>query len=189
MFLRRKVINATSDEELVPLVRGGDRAALGNLWDRYSHLLFGVCMKYLKDVERSKDVVVELFTDLPGLLGKHEVSRFRPWIHTVMRNRCLMVLRTDKRMRTSTDDLQQEPDENTVEEARLLEASLQELERAIAELNDGQRTCIRLFHLERKNYQEISDMTGASVEQVRSHLQNGRRNLRLIIERHADRNT
>ncbi len=189
MFLRRKAIAPMTDEELVAQLRGGDPSVLGELWDRYSHLLFGVCMKYMKDVERSKDMVVDLYTILPELLRKHDILRFRPWIHTVMRNRCLMALRSDRRSTSLPEEIPVTHDGGSEEEASLLEASLQQLEQAIAELNDGQRTCITLFHLERRNYQEISEVTGASVEQVRSHLQNGRRNLRLILERHADRNT
>ncbi len=93
MFIRRKAIATQSDEELVIRLKGGDQPSLAALWDRYAHLLFGVCMKYLQDTEKAKDAVVELFGTLPELLAKHEVKSFRPWIHTVARNRCLMLLR------------------------------------------------------------------------------------------------
>jgi DNA-directed RNA polymerase specialized sigma24 family protein len=85
MFLRRKQPHAASDAELVTALCDGHRSALGHLWDRYAQLLYGVGMKYLKDPDRSKDMVVELFTALPELLGKKPVERFRPWVHTVMR--------------------------------------------------------------------------------------------------------
>ena len=74
MFLRRKIGSSATDEDLVAAVRDGHQPALGSLWDRYAQLLFGVCMKYLKDTERSKDLVVELFADLPALLGRHAVG-------------------------------------------------------------------------------------------------------------------
>lgn len=183
MFLRRRTDSASSDEELVLALRGGRQSALGLIWDRYAHLLYGVCMKYLKDPERSKDMVVELFAALPELLRRHEVERFRPWVHTVMRNRCLLSLRGAKpgvRMADAPEPVAEEAGE-----AQLREASLQQLEQAIAQLNDAQRQCIRLFHLERHSYEQTAARTGLTIEQVRSHLQNGRRNLRIILTRHA----
>src|SRR5262245_34709355 len=97
MFLRRKATDTLTDEDLVLRIRGGHQASLGTLWDRYAHLLFGVGMKYLKDTEQSKDTVLDLFTALPGLLARHQVNHFRSWVHTVMRNRCLMLLRGNTR--------------------------------------------------------------------------------------------
>jgi RNA polymerase sigma factor (sigma-70 family) len=187
MFLRRKAISEKSDEDLVALVRAGKRTALGDLWDRYAHLLYGVGMKYLKDPEHSKDAVVELFADLPAMLKKHQVERFRPWVHTVMRNRCLQLLRT--RHHGHGVELHNVPDMAPEEEgaALLQEADLQRLEQAIRELNDQQRTCIELFHLQRMSYDQVAARTSLTTEQVRSHLQNGRRNLRLTLLRDAQR--
>jgi len=196
MFLRRKAIKEASDEELVRAVRDGHQASLGDLWDRYAHLLFGVCMKYLKNTEHSKDLVVDLFAVLPDLLRNHEVERFRAWVHTVMRNRCLMALRSAKNGKYVPDDLLHDVAQDDAAEAVLHESTLQQLEHAIEQLNEGQRSCIRLFYLERNSYQQVAERTGENVDQVRSHLQNGRRNLRLILERtgrtgtptHADKN-
>ena len=184
MFLRRKPDLSSTDEELARALNGGRQSALGMLWDRYAHLLYGVCMKYLKDPERSKDMVVELFAALPELLRKHQVDRFRPWVHTVMRNRCLLALRGEKP--TPRMDDANEPIAEEAGDALLREASLQKLEQAIDQLNEMQRACIRIFHLERNSYQQTADRTGLTIEQVRSHLQNGRRNLRIIITSHAD---
>ncbi|HRH38392.1 MAG TPA: sigma-70 family RNA polymerase sigma factor, partial [Flavobacteriales bacterium] len=174
MFLRRKAISTTADEDLVLAVRSGHQAALGTLWDRYAHLLLGVGMKYLKDGEAARDAVVDLFTALPDLLKKHDVERFKPWVHTVMRNRCLLVLRNTKR---TTDTIEERADEEEAEELILHEQELQRLEQAMSTLNEAQRMCITLFHLERCCYTETAERTGYTVEQVRSHLQNGRRNL------------
>lgn len=183
MFLRRKAITDRSDHDLVLLLRKGHQVALGQLWDRYAHLLYGVGMKYLRDPERSKDEVVELFAGLTELVKKHEVQNFRPWIHTVMRNRCLQVLRSSKPNAALPDvDLRSTVTEDT-EEGLLHEATLQQLEIAIAQLVPEQRSCIELFHLQRFSYQQVTERTGFSLEQVRSHLQNGRRNLKIIMQR------
>ena len=139
MFLRRKPTSVRTDEELVTILRDGHRSALGELWDRYAQLLFGVCMKYLKDTERSKDLVTELFTDLPAMLDKHTVERFRPWVHTVMRNRCLLVLRGERR-NDHVDEQAVADHAEADDEALLRERSLVQLEQAIEQLNPDQRT-------------------------------------------------
>ena len=185
MFLRRKTIEHLSDEDLVARVKSGQRSSLAALWDRYAHLLFGVGMKYLKDPERAKDTVIEVFATLPDVLAANEVRSFRPWIHTVMRNRCLMLLRK-RDPETRVDEASLGAMEEEGDGSVLHEATLQRLESAVDELKDAQRTCIRLFYLERCSYQQTAERTGFTVEHVRSHIQNGRRNLRLILERHAD---
>ncbi|MBK9147331.1 MAG: sigma-70 family RNA polymerase sigma factor [Flavobacteriales bacterium] len=188
MLLRRRAATQGTDEELVLAFTGGHQPALAALWDRYAHLLYGVGMKYLKDPDRAKDQVVELFASLPQLLAKHQVERFRPWVHTVMRNRCLISLRGEGRHARLDDAHLEDLISDTAEDALLREAPLLQLEAAIAQLNDAQRDCINHFHLERLSYHETSARTGFTIEQVRSHLQNGRRNLRLMLLRHADQN-
>lgn len=183
MLMRRKAITSESDEDLVRLLREGHRSALGHMWDRYAHLLYGVGMKYLKDPERSKDEVAELFAGLSDLLKKHEVKVFRPWVHTVMRNRCLQVLRNAKPSVAIPDELMQAPATDASEDAVLHEATLQQLERAIGELNAEQQLCIRSFHLQHLSYHKVAERTGLTTDQIRSHLQNGRRNLRSILTR------
>jgi RNA polymerase sigma factor (sigma-70 family) len=188
MLLRRRAASPGTDEELVLAFTGGHQPSLAALWDRYAHLLYGVGMKYLKDPDRAKDQVVELFASLPQLLAKHQVDRFRPWVHTVMRNRCLLALRGDGRHARLDDAHLEDLISDAADDAVLREATLQQLEEAIAQLNEAQQNCINHFHLERLSYHETSARTGFTIEQVRSHLQNGRRNLRLMLLRHADKN-
>lgn len=186
MFLRSKKATHLTDEDLVAKLRSRDKSALAALWDRYAHLLFGVAMKYLKNTDAAKDAVMEVFADMPALVRKHEVQRFRPWVHTVMRNRCLMMLRKkDPQLALDPERLPQVMPSN---DAVLHEASLQALETAIRQLPDGQESCIRLFYLERMSYQQVAERTGIPLEQVRSNLQNGRRNLRNSLQRNGHEN-
>ncbi|HQV51647.1 MAG: sigma-70 family RNA polymerase sigma factor [Flavobacteriales bacterium] len=188
-LLRRTDTDPSSDEELVALLRQGHQPALGILWDRYAHLLFGVGMKYLKNTERSKDLVVELFATLGSLVTKQEIQRFRPWLHTVMRNNCLMLLRKQDTTTTFPNQTWNGTDDIDHEDAILHESTLQRLESAISELKDEQRICIELFYLKKQSYQQVAERTQQDIQQVRSHLQNGRRNLRLILERSGVTNT
>lgn len=182
MLLRRKAIDPRTDEELVGLLREGHRASLGLLWDRYAHLLFGLGLKYFKDAPASEDAVVDVFARLPELINAHTIGNFRPWLHTVMRNHCLQVLRKSGRGTHGEQVLERLPDEANDDHV-LREATLQQLEHAIEELNDAQRTCIRLFYLERLSYAQVQQRTGLDFDKVRSHLQNGRRNLKIALQR------
>lgn len=184
MFLFRRHKGPLADEALLVRLRAGQRAALGEIWDRYAELLYGVAMKYLRDPDGAKDMVLELFAELPELLAKHEVRTFRPWVHQVMRNRCLMLLRKkDPTMAWPEHADQvlggQEPEEDP-------EPLLQQLELALEQLNDEQALCLRAFYLEKQSYASIAQRTGMPVDQVRSHLQNGRRNLRKAMEQHRE---
>ena len=182
MLLRRRAIDPQTDEDLVARVREGNQASLGLLWDRYAHLLFGVGLKYFKDAPASEDAVVDVFARLPELFKAHTIANLRPWLHAVMRNHCLQVLRKSGKEVHGEQVLERIPDEAN-DDRVLHEATLQQLEHAIEELNDAQRTCIRLFYLERLSYAQVQQRTGLDFDQVRSHLQNGRRNLKLMLQR------
>jgi RNA polymerase sigma-70 factor (ECF subfamily) len=179
MFLKSTRRETRSDEELFLALRAKDEQALSTLWDRYAHLLFGVAMNYLHDREKSKDSVLTLFAELPNLAERHQVRMFRPWLHQVMRNRCLMSIRNaheEVRM-----DGRLEVSEVNNEDHVLWEASLQRLEAALEQIDHVQRACLRSFYSDNLSYQRIAALHRLSVDQVRSHLQNGRRMLRKLL--------
>lgn len=156
---------------------------LGFLLERYTLLLYGVSMKYLKDPEEAKDAVQQIFLKTITELHKYEVTYFSSWLYMIARNYCLMKLRDKKNPVKPVESVasflpaEDEPD------FRDKEILLLQLETAMNELNPEQKTCISLFYLQKKSYQEIADETGFSLLQVKSYIQNGKRNLRLFIEK------
>ncbi|MBL7725710.1 MAG: sigma-70 family RNA polymerase sigma factor [Chitinophagaceae bacterium] len=160
-------------------------AVLGELYQRYMELVYGVCLKYFKEPERSKDSVMLIFEELVTKLKKHEVDNFRGWLHQLAKNHCLMQLRTPKNMKTvefKTELVQSEEDVhlNGVLEK---EENFKKLEYCLGTLTDEQRECIRLFYLEGKSYNEIVALYGMEWNQVRSLIQNGRRNLKICMDK------
>jgi RNA polymerase sigma factor (sigma-70 family) len=182
MFLRRKQHERSTDDELVRAVKAGRNEALGVLWDRYAHLLFGVGMKYLKNVEAAKDAVMNVFAELPRLLVQHEVHSVSSWLHTVMRNHCLMQLRGSGPAAPLNGAEHDDADELLAAHLER-EGTLERMEAAMGQLNDAQRNCITLFYLDRLSYAEVGERLQLSFDAVRSNIQNGRRNLRIILER------
>jgi len=183
-------IQTLPDSEIIILYKTTrNKEMVGELFGRYTRFVFLICMKYLKEEEQAKDATMQVFEDLFEKLKKHEIRNFKPWLHSVAKNHCLILLRRNKEIPVVNDGLFREIP-NPVESGYLLhltdekESLLTKLDDAILSLNKEQRTCIELFYLKKMCYQEVSDKTGYTNKQVKSFIQNGKRNLRLILEQH-----
>ena len=158
---------------------------LGILLQRYTLLLLGVSMKYLKNEEEAKDSVQQIFLKVIQELHKYKVEYFKSWLYMVAKNHCLMKLRerSGKAMVEINERLTIKPEEETNLQALIdNDHTLELLEASLKELNLEQQQCVTLFYLEKKSYQEVSDETGYNLLQVKSYIQNGKRNLKLLIE-------
>ncbi|MBC6612272.1 sigma-70 family RNA polymerase sigma factor [Hymenobacter sp. BT507] len=201
MFFRRRPKSPAelSDEELLLRYRQqGDVADLGTLYDRHLTEVFAICRRYLRPDEEAQDAVMQLFEQLVDKLRRHEVSNFPAWLHATVRNHCLLVLRARQRAGPAAGGalVVHFPDAAGMEsaahqhlvsndaddDAHLTEERLQALEHALAELPDGQRRCLELFYLEKKCYADVAQLTGFDLKQVKSYLQNGKRNLKRYLE-------
>ncbi|GIV36580.1 MAG: DNA-directed RNA polymerase sigma-70 factor [Cyclobacteriaceae bacterium] len=176
-----------ADEELVAAYRQtGDMEWIGLLFGRYSALVLGVCLKYLKNREEARDATMQLFEKLPGLLLRHEISYFKGWLHATVRNHCLMILRSKKNEPLSPlPDFFMETAVATHLDEEFPEEDLIALERCLTKLNREQQQCVRLFYLEKKCYAEVAALTGYTLKAVKSHIQNGKRNLKICMKQHA----
>ena len=185
-FLKNISSTNQSDTELVLAYRqSGDLKVLGELYQRYMELVYGVCLKYLKEPELAQDAVMQIFEELVSKLKKHEVDNFRGWLHQLAKNYCLMQLRTPKNLKTVALPplLMQNEEDVHLNGVMEKEENFQKLEKCIASLSDEQRTMIKLFYLDGKCYNEIVEITGLEWNHVRSSIQNGRRNLKLCMEK------
>ncbi len=175
-----------ADSELLEnFYRSKDNQWLGYLLQRYTLLLLGVCMKYLKNDEEAKDTVQQIFLKVITELQKYRVDYFKSWLYMIARNQCLMRLR-DKQGKTPrelTESMGLPEEENHIAELAEKDVLLTVMEKALQELNEEQKTCVTLFYLQKKSYHEISDTTGLTLLQVKSHIQNGKRNLKLLVEK------
>lgn len=184
-FIKNISTEVHTDAELVALYKQTqDMHVLSELYQRYMELVYGVCLKYFSDSERSKDAVMSIFEELVEKLKLHEVHHFKSWLHTLTRNYCLMQLRTPKNLKTTGFN----PDHMQLEETVHLngvlekEARFIKLEKCMDILPDEQKQVIQLFYLQQKCYDEIAEITGHEWNKVRSYIQNGRRNLKNCIE-------
>ncbi|UEG48624.1 sigma-70 family RNA polymerase sigma factor [Ferruginibacter lapsinanis] len=185
-FLTNISADKKTDKELILAFKeSNDSRYLSILYQRYMDLVFGVCFKYFKEAERSKDAVMDIYEELHYKLRSHEVENFKGWLHTLARNFCLMQLRSPKNLKTtefSGDFMQSIENTHLTNEAFEKEESFLKLEDCLKRLPGDQQKTIELFFLQKKCYNEIAEMTGHDWNKVRSFIQNGKRNLKLCIE-------
>ncbi|HYV53737.1 MAG TPA: sigma-70 family RNA polymerase sigma factor [Chitinophagaceae bacterium] len=185
-FLKKISHNTLTDKELIALYKeSDDMAALGELYQRYMELVYGVCLKYFKETETAKDSVIQVFEELVTKLKKHEVENFRGWLHQVAKNHCLMQLRTPKNLKTVEFKAEFVQNEENVHLNGVLEKeeNFQKMEYCLGTLTQDQQGAIRMFYLEGKCYNEIVEITGQDWNYVRSCIQNGRRNLKICMDK------
>lgn len=185
-FLKNISNPATSDKELVTAYQqNGDLQVLASLYQRYMELVLGVCLKYLSDTETAKDAVMQIFEELITKLRKHEVDNFKSWLYTLAKNHCLMQLRSQKNKKTVaiSPDLMQSGEELHLNGELQKEAEFKKLERCLQTLSAEQQQTVSMFYLQQKCYNEIVEKTGIDWKKVRSLIQNGRRNLKICMDK------
>ncbi len=177
-----------TDSDLIKRYKtSGDLVIIGELYNRHMSLVYGVCLKYLKNREESRDAVMQIFEKLVQTLREHPVEHFKSWVYVTARNYCLMQLRSRKGKNfeeispflMETDSflhLEDEPEKET---------NLVKLENCIEQLANEQKHCVQLFYLQQKCYKDITTLTGYDLNNVKSYIQNGKRNLKLCMERNG----
>jgi RNA polymerase sigma factor (sigma-70 family) len=184
-FLKNISSNQPDDELVTAYKQTQDLNVVGELFQRYMDLVYGVCLKYLKQPENAQDSTIAIFEELSTKLLKHEVDNFKGWLYTVTKNHCLMRLRSEKKQTVVKFDTELMQSEEAVHLNGVLEKeeNFKQMEYCLGQLVSEQRKVIELFYLEGKCYNEIMEMTGIEWNKVRSYIQNGRRNLKLCIEK------
>ena len=184
-------ISKLSDSELVAIYRDkGEKQVVGELYKRNTRFAFSICMKYLKDQETSKDAVMQIFEKLFDELKRHQVLNFNSWLYSVLKNHCLHIIRDNAYRQNQEKEVLNSYEVFMENQLHLyqdndddLEERIDTLEMELCNLSHEQRICVELFYLKDKCYQEVSEITGYTMNQVKSHIQNGKRNLRINIEK------
>lgn len=192
MFSLLVNLKTESDENLVVNYQNTkNNLVVGELFKRHSLMCFTVCVKYLKDEDAAHDATMNIFEKLFTDLQKHQITNFKSWLHTVCKNHCLILLRKPNVLVSINKD--EEENENLFmqlsnilnheDDKQEKEEKLQAVENAILGLKDKQKQCIELFYLKQKSYVEIAAITGYTENEVKSYIQNGKRNLKIILEK------
>lgn len=184
-FFRPKTLEHLSDEQLLEAyTSNSDGQALGKLYERYMPMVFGVCLKVLKDTGKAEDAVMAIYEELTHKVKAHEIGAFRGWLYVLARNHCLMELRKNQRRPTDHHAPEDMTRYDAVEQAFEYElpAQTDPLKKCLDALNQQQRQCVEWFYYEDHSYKDIAEMIQEDVGKVRSYIQNGRRNLKQCLE-------
>jgi RNA polymerase sigma-70 factor (ECF subfamily) len=176
------------DSELIDRFRySHDNLYIGELYSRYAHLVLGLSIKYFKDIEKAKDATMSIFELLIYELKRHRIENFKSWLFTVSKNYCLQELR--KHNSRFQKEALYKVFLNEIMESDLSlhpikekEALIQKMESLLPDLKNNQRLCLKMFYLEGKSYADISQEFSFSLKDVKSHIQNGKRNLKIKLE-------
>ena len=163
-----------------------DPVHVGALFERYTHLALGVSLRYLRNREDAEDAVMEVYERLTTALLEHDVANFKSWLYSVVANHCRMILRRRKAVPAAVEAseelldavLASSPGPHEDDEA---ERRMQSLPAALGRLAEGQRRCLELFYLEGHSYAEVARRSGYALNEVKSHIQNGKRNLKILL--------
>ncbi|MBL7910509.1 MAG: sigma-70 family RNA polymerase sigma factor [Bacteroidia bacterium] len=188
MWLFKKRDFATDEELALNYFNTGDKELVGLLFEKHVKTVFGVCLFYFRDKDVAKDAVMQIFEKLITELKKTEVKNFRGWLSFVVRNYCISEIRKNKnKHRLPESYLEFELTETTIEEEEKVlgvsdEVMMDHMQAGLLELKENQKICVELFYLKGQSYQQICDKTNFSLNEVKSFIQNGKRNLKLVIE-------
>lgn len=187
MAFLKNILSSQNDQDLVEQYKStGHLDILGELYQRYMELVYGVCLKYFREPEEAKDAVINIFEELVIKLTKYEVNNFKSWLYQLAKNYCLMKIRSKKSQPVNVDiDIMHLPENNHLEKVTEKEDQLNNMENCIEQLPTEQKQAIQLFYLEEKCYKEIAEITETDISKVRSFIQNGRRNLKICMEKQA----
>ncbi len=180
---KKKRYKTLSDDDLVTLIKEEqDSLAFEILYERYIQLVLGVCLKYTQNETVAQDITAEIMSNLSDKISKHSISNFKSWLYQVTKNECFQYHRKKKDRHENIDTVHLALDDQSPSE--LHEFRLTTLEQALNELKIEQAQCVRMFYLDCKSYIEIADQLGISLNTVKSAIQNGKRNLKILMLRH-----
>ncbi len=183
-------LDQLTDKDLVRAYQEtASKAYVGELYRRYAHLVYGVGLKFLKNKEAAEDIVPRVFEQLMTSLQTAKVEQFSSWLFIVSKNMCLKTWQ--KEQQRSQKQAIWEKSENKsdifMENAAVQDLNNEEeqqwviMNQFMQQLEAGQRKCLQLFYWEKKRYKEIVQLTNYTEKQVKSFLQNGKRNLKKLL--------
>ena len=188
MWLFKKKEYLSDEELLADYRKSGNKDLFADLFKKHVSTVYGTCLFYLQDKDEAQDATMQLFEKLMPDLKSRDINNFKAWLSFVVRNHCISLIRKNKTSSKNIKSYYEFEYEDTTYEAEEKIGSvsddvlLQEMKNSLPKLKEKQKQCVALFYLQNKSYQDIAQETGFSLNEIKSHIQNGKRNLKLLIE-------
>ncbi|SBV95216.1 sigma-70 family RNA polymerase sigma factor [uncultured Dysgonomonas sp.] len=185
-FSLHKKKESDSDETLLSKFKETRKAEyFQQLYERYIPLIYGLCLKYLQSPEQSQDAVIDIYENLSQKILDYEIKVFKNWLYSVVKNHCFHILKENKKeIIVNFDSQLMESDSSfTLFDESRDEEKENALNECLEKLPEPQRIAVEKFFYEDKSYADIVDETGFHLKSVKSYIQNGKRNLKICIEK------
>jgi RNA polymerase sigma-70 factor, ECF subfamily len=183
--------NLDPDAALMLRVKQGDTAAFTELVEKYKQPIMNLAYRTVRDMTEAEDLAQNVFVQVYKSAARYKsTAKFSTWLFTIARNLCLNEIRRRSRHRAESLDathpeqddqpLQQYEDKKTFSPPEsLLQGELsQQIDRALADLPENQRSAILLCRQEELSYKEIAEALGCSVSATKSLIHRGRETLK-----------
>ncbi len=188
MWLFKKKEYSSDEELLKHYKQSGNKDLFADLFKKHVSVVYGTCLFYLQDKDEAQDATMQLFEKLMLDINNREIDNFKGWLSFVVRNHCISIIRKNKSQSKNIKSYYEfeYEDANYVTEEKINTVSddvmLENMEQCLPKLKENQRLCVELFYLNDKSYQDIANQTGFTLNEVKSYIQNGKRNLKLLLE-------
>jgi RNA polymerase sigma factor (sigma-70 family) len=182
---RHKAEEIETAEWLKGLLSNGDTRYWGRIFEKYKRPVFARCFSMLQNGEDARDLTSDVFIRAFENIRQYDMKRpFFPWLYRIATNLCIDFIRRNDRVRAMQEkDVENLSDENGPDTLLDNETLKEKIKTAIEKMKSPQKLCFCLFYLQEKSYDEIVQLTGYNHDEVRSHIQNGRRKFKLAFER------
>lgn len=178
------------DTELVELYKKNpDTSLIEELYNRYSKRVYWWALKFLGNRLEAEEMVHDIFAAMmSGMLDLYQAregAKFSSWLYRCVGNQCMKIVRKRNEVIFNQVEVVDVPEALIIDlEVEVIAKEWNEqLTSALNRLNQMQRVCCMRFYWDGMRYDEIAEELGITHDQVRSHLQNGLRNLRIIFGR------
>jgi RNA polymerase sigma-70 factor (ECF subfamily) len=188
LWYSKKISKFTDEELLIGAISEQNSVFFGELYNRYIPLLYGVALNYLQNADNAKDAVMSLYENIAPKIASYDIIAFKTWIYSVMKNHCLQILRKDKTeifVDFSINFVEDDEILHLLNEKDEQDERLPTLKMCIKKLPVEQRVSVLRFFFEEMSYQDIADSTGYDLLKVKSYIQNGKRNLKICVEKNS----
>ena len=165
-----------------------ERKEIRDLFKAYTKDIFGVAYYILKDQQAAKDIIMDVFEVLLKQDSLAKIQNKKAWLLGTSRN--LSLKKFNKQIKTQyglehKNIIEQIVEKDDQEELIIKNANEEAMLEQLALLKPLQSKCITLYYLKGLSYQQIAKKENISMNDVKSNIQNGKRNLKIKLEKLA----
>lgn len=188
MWLFKKKEYSSDEELLKHYKQTGNKELFADLFKKHVSVVYGSCLFYLQDKDEAQDATMQLFEKLMLDVNNREIDNFKGWLSFVVRNHCISIIRKNKsqtkNIKSYYEFEYEAPNSDTEEKINSVsdDEMLINMQLCLPKLKENQRLCVELFYLKNKSYQDIATETSFTLNEIKSYIQNGKRNLKLLLE-------